>query len=128
MADINTLLASVAPVTTGMTVAQVVDAASQVAGPATLKQIIDLRVAATALSDAIASAPSTPAPANAAAVYNFVLTPTVSVQYVDAYLAAKHAAQGCLASPPTNTWDDFAKALFVLMKAVLAATPHLAEL
>lgn len=110
------------------TVAQVMDAALGTIDPLTLKAIIDYRAQQNTQAALLASTPVIAEPANAAAICAFVLANKSEPDYASAYLTLKHACQGFVASPQTNTWADVANALLALVIAVRTATPHLENL
>jgi hypothetical protein len=124
-AAIQTLLASTAPVTTGMTVGEVVDAAFTTVDLPTLIQLIQARQQSKAKAAAMAGIPLIPVPANAAAIYAYVLNTTTERDYSAALQVLLSAAQGASASPVTNTWDDVFKALLYLAISASSAIPHL---
>lgn len=123
--QIQTTLAAVAPVTTGMSIGAVIDAALATVDPPTLKMLIDARLQRTTKATAIASIPTVPTPANAVAIYDYILNTVSEPDVAAALLAVRNAARGASASPATNTFAEVFSALLYLPTVLHKAMPDI---
>lgn len=127
-ATIAATLASVAPVTTGDTVGKVLDTVLAAMPMSDLRQLMDARKQANTKAATLASVPAIPDPANAAAIYTWILNANSEPDYATALLDLKHAAQEAQNTPPTKTFNEVWERVMYLVSSVFSATPHVAAL
>lgn len=124
--DYDSLLSSVAPVTTGYTYGQVLDNAFTGVGVEAYRKLLEVRRMNNEEQDLIADAPTVTAPAQAAAMYAFIKS---AFEGDITTLTDYDTAIGNIrAGISFADWDRFITHMMLLVVKLMQAQPHLKTL